>query len=62
MATPERVASRVYRVDAIGLRSAISVLLIEDRRDGWTLIDTGVGSSAGRIRSAFVTLGGDRRP
>ncbi len=58
MATPERVASGVYRVDAIGLRSAIAVLLIEDRRDGWTLIDTGLGSSAGRIRNALVTLGG----
>ncbi|MDP8951115.1 MAG: MBL fold metallo-hydrolase [Actinomycetota bacterium] len=56
MATPERVASGVYRVDAIGLASAISVLLIEDR-DGWTLIDTGIGSSAGRIRKALVALG-----
>jgi glyoxylase-like metal-dependent hydrolase (beta-lactamase superfamily II) len=61
MATPERVASGVYRVDAIGLRSTLSVLLIEDRRDGCTLTDTGLGSSAGRIRNALVTLGGDRR-
>lgn len=57
MSTPERVAPGVYRVDAIMLSNAISVLLVEDN-DGWTLVDTGLGSSAGRIRDALVALGG----
>lgn len=56
MAAPERVASGVYRVDAIGLSYAISVLLLEND-DGWTLVDTGVGSSAGRIQEALAALG-----
>lgn len=57
MAAPERVASGVYRVDAIGMSNAISVLLLEDR-DGFALVDTGLGSSAGRIREAMTELGG----
>ncbi len=57
MTTPERVASGVYWVDAIGMFNAISVLLLEDR-DGFTLVDTGLGSSAGRIWEALVRLGG----
>lgn len=57
MARPERVAPGVYRVDGIGLSNTISVLLVEGD-DGWTLVDTGVGSSAGRIREALVALGG----
>ncbi len=57
MARPERVAPGAYRVDAIGLSNTISVLLVEGD-DGWTLVDTGVGSSAGRIREALVALGG----
>ena len=56
MVAPELVAPGVYRVDAIPLRNAISVLLIEGE-DGFTLVDTGVGSSAGRIREALTTLG-----
>lgn len=55
-ATPERVAPGVYRVDATGLSNAISVLLIEDD-DGLTLVDTGVGRSAPRIREALAALG-----
>ena len=43
-------------MDAVGLSNSISVLLVEGD-DGWTLIDTGVGSSAGRIREALTTLG-----
>ncbi|HZY65128.1 MAG TPA: MBL fold metallo-hydrolase [Rubrobacteraceae bacterium] len=43
-------------MDAIPLRNAISVLLIEGE-DGFTLVDTGVGSSAGRIREALTALG-----
>ena len=54
--TPERVASGVYRVDAIPLSNAINVLLLEDE-DGWTLVDTGVGSSVGRIKNALSALG-----
>jgi glyoxylase-like metal-dependent hydrolase (beta-lactamase superfamily II) len=57
MTAPERVASGVYRVDAIGVSNAISVLLLEDR-DGFALVDTGLGSSAGRIREALAELGG----
>jgi glyoxylase-like metal-dependent hydrolase (beta-lactamase superfamily II) len=57
MTAPERVASGVYRVDAIGISNAISVLLLEDR-DGFALVDTGLGSSAGSIREALAGLGG----
>jgi glyoxylase-like metal-dependent hydrolase (beta-lactamase superfamily II) len=53
---PERIAPGVYRVDAIGIPNAISVLLLEND-DGWTLVDTGIGSSAGRIRDAITALG-----
>jgi len=55
--TPERVARGVHRVDAIGFSNAISVLLIEGD-DGFTLVDTGLGSSAGRIQEALAALGG----
>jgi glyoxylase-like metal-dependent hydrolase (beta-lactamase superfamily II) len=57
MAAPEHVASGVYRVDAIGMKDAISVVLLEDR-DGFALVDTGVGSNVGRIREALAGLGG----
>jgi glyoxylase-like metal-dependent hydrolase (beta-lactamase superfamily II) len=57
MATPERVASGIYRVDAIGMSNVISVLLLEDR-NGFALVDTGLGSSAGHIREALAGLGG----
>jgi glyoxylase-like metal-dependent hydrolase (beta-lactamase superfamily II) len=52
---PEKVARGVYRVDAFGLSNAINVLLIEGG-DGWTLIDTGVEGSVGRIKAALATL------
>lgn len=57
MAVPQRISSGVYRVDAIGISNTISVLLIEGE-DGWTLVDTGVASSADKIREALVSLGG----
>ena len=47
--TPEQIAPGVYRVDAIGIPNAISVLLLTDS-DGWTLVDAGVRGSALRIR------------
>lgn len=56
MAAPELVAPGVYRVDAVGLKNAISVLLVEDG-DGWTLVDTGVPPSAGRIEASVAALG-----
>ncbi len=56
MATPEIVAPGVYRVDAIGFKNMINVLLLESD-DGWTLVDTGLGSSPGRIREALAALG-----
>ena len=46
----------MYRVDAIGLKNAINVLLLEND-DGWTLVDTGLGSSPRRIRDALSELG-----
>src|SRR4051812_31501158 len=57
MAVPERIASGVYRVDALRFSNAISLLLVEDS-DGWSLVDTGVGSSVGPIREALSALGG----
>ena len=37
---PEKIAPGVYRVDAIGFKNAINVLLLEND-DGLTLVDTG---------------------
>ena len=56
MTVPEKIAPGVHRVDAIGLSNAINVLLLEDE-DGWTLVDTGLGSSANRIKQALSELG-----
>ncbi len=53
---PERVAPGVYRVDAIGLKTAVNVLLLEND-DGWTLVDTGLAGSVGRIKDALTSLG-----
>lgn len=55
-AVPELIAPGVYRVDALGIPNAINVLLLEND-DGWTLVDSGVGSSAERIRNAITALG-----
>jgi hypothetical protein len=54
---PEKIAPEVYRIDAVGFPNAISVLLLEGD-DGFTLVDTGLGSSAGRIWEALSSLGG----
>ncbi len=56
MNMPELVAPGVYRVDGIGISNAINILLLEND-DGWTLVDTGVTSSARRIQDALSTLG-----
>lgn len=53
---PEKLAPGVHRVDAIGLKNFISVLLLENN-DGWTLVDTGVAGSVGRIKDALAALG-----
>jgi glyoxylase-like metal-dependent hydrolase (beta-lactamase superfamily II) len=53
---PEKIAAGVYRVDAIRFSNAVSVLLVEND-DGWTLVDTGVGGEAARIRDALAALG-----
>ncbi len=53
---PERIAPGVYRVDAIGLKNAINVLLLEND-DGLTLVDTGVAGSVERIKNAIASLG-----
>ena len=58
MAAPELIAPGVYRVDAVGLKNAINVLLLEND-DGWTLVDTGLASSAERIQGAISALGSD---
>ena len=55
-APPELVAPGVYRVDAVRFSNMISVLLL-DNDDGWTLMDTGLASSVGRIRDALGALG-----
>jgi glyoxylase-like metal-dependent hydrolase (beta-lactamase superfamily II) len=54
--SPELIAPGVYRVDAFVLPNGINVLLLEND-DGWTLVDTGVESSVGRIRDALAVLG-----
>jgi glyoxylase-like metal-dependent hydrolase (beta-lactamase superfamily II) len=56
MASPEGIAPGVYRVDAFLFPNAINVLLIE-ADDGWTLVDTGVAGSVGRIKEALTALG-----
>ena len=56
MTVPELVAPGVYRVDAIGFKNLLNVLLLEDD-DGWTLVDTGVAGSVERIRGALAALG-----
>ena len=55
-ASPELVAPGVYRVDAFVLSNLINVLLLEND-DGWTLVDTGMANSVGRIRDAITALG-----
>jgi len=54
--SPERIAPGVYRVDAVGVGNAINMLLLEND-DGYTLVDTGVASSAARVRDALTALG-----
>ena len=55
-APPLYLAPGVYRVDAVGIKNMINVLLLEND-DGWTLVDTGVASSVGRIKDALASLG-----
>lgn len=54
--SPQQIAPGAYRVDAVGIPYAVSVLLLRDG-DGWTLVDTGVGGSPARIRAALDSLG-----
>lgn len=56
MAAPELVAPGVYRIDAIGPKNLLNVLLLEND-DGWTLVDTGVKGSVDRIKKAVTDLG-----
>ena len=53
---PEKLAPGVHRVDAIGFKNAINVLLLEND-DGLTLVDTGVAGSVERIKDAIASLG-----
>ena len=57
----EQLAPGTYRVDAIPIPSAISVLLLQDA-GGWVLVDTGIAASAARIRAALAGLGGAEEP
>jgi glyoxylase-like metal-dependent hydrolase (beta-lactamase superfamily II) len=57
MAIPDLIAPGVYRVDALRIPNAISVLLVRSDH-GWTLVDTGLGLSVGRIQSAMAALNG----
>src|SRR4028118_1484351 len=50
------IAPGVYRVDAIGFKNAINILLLEND-DGLTLVDTGVAGSVERIKNAVASLG-----
>src|SRR4028119_1859865 len=50
------IAPGVHRVDAIGFKNAINVLLLEND-DGLTLVDTGVVGSVERIKDAIASLG-----
>jgi glyoxylase-like metal-dependent hydrolase (beta-lactamase superfamily II) len=52
----DKIATGVYRVDAIRFPNATNVLLLEND-DGWTLVDTGVENSPDRVRAALSTLG-----
>lgn len=56
MTPPELVAPGVYRVDAIGPKNLLNVLLLEND-DGWTLVDTGLAGSVERIKAAIAALG-----
>jgi len=56
MAQPEKIAPGVYRIDALGLKYAVNVLLLEND-DGYTLVDTGTAGSVGRIKDAIGALG-----
>lgn len=53
---PQQIAPAAYRVDAVGIPNAISVLLLQGE-DGWTLVDTGLGASSKRIQGALTALG-----
>ena len=53
---PENIAPGVHRVDALGLKNFIHVLLLEND-DGLTLVDTGVAGSVERIKTAITSLG-----
>ena len=57
-ALPEKIAPGIFRVDALPLKYAISVLLVAER-DGWTLLDTGVAGSVARITGALTALGAE---
>jgi glyoxylase-like metal-dependent hydrolase (beta-lactamase superfamily II) len=56
MTAPEQIGPNVYRIDAIRFAHAVSVFAIAGD-DGWTLVDTGIGSSPERIQAALATLG-----
>ena len=56
MTVLELIAPGVYRVDAIGPKNLLNVLLLEND-DGWTLVDTGVPNSVERIKGAVASLG-----
>jgi glyoxylase-like metal-dependent hydrolase (beta-lactamase superfamily II) len=60
MAAPQELAPGVYRVDALRFSNFINVLLLEND-DGWTLVDTGVAGSVGRIEEALASLGSGPR-
>ncbi|MDQ6898108.1 MAG: MBL fold metallo-hydrolase [Candidatus Dormibacteraeota bacterium] len=54
--SPEEIAPGAYRIDAFGISHAINVLAISGE-PGWTLVDTGISSSAKRIQAALISLG-----
>lgn len=57
-ASPEELAPGVYRIDAIRVARMVNVFAIH-AGDGWTLVDTGTGSSPARIQAGLAGLGVD---
>lgn len=55
---PEEIAPGIYRIDALGVSSLISVLaVVQDKL--WTLVDAGIGRSAKRLQRKLTSLGAE---
>jgi glyoxylase-like metal-dependent hydrolase (beta-lactamase superfamily II) len=52
----EELARNIFRIDAIPFPHLVSVLAVAGE-SGWTLIDTGIATSARRLQAALSRLG-----